>query len=366
MKKILWLAWKDCKNPAAGGAEIVNSQLAKRLVNDGFKVIFLVASFKGAPLSEERDGYKIIRLGNRWTVYLKVWRYYRRHLKGWPDLVVDEINTIPFFSKFYVAERSILFVHQLCRTVWFYQMAFPFNLIGYLLEPIYLRMLNKSKVITVSLSTKKDLVKYGFAPENISIISEGIDNQPLSSLNEKNSSEPLVLNFGSIRRMKRTNHIIKAFESAKKMIPELRLIIAGRPVGRFGNKIKLMISDSIYADSIKLIESVSPVEKMNLMANAHVLISTSVKEGWGLVVTEANSMGTPAIVYDVDGLRDSVKNEKTGFVVRNKQPDELAKAITWLLSDKNKYENLRKAAWQWSKEINFDKSHEDFLKALNL
>ena len=49
------------------------------------------------------------------------------------------------------------------------------------------------------------------------------------------------------------------------------------------------------------------------MAEAHVLLMTSVREGWGLVVTEANACGTPAVVYNVPGLRDSVRNEETGL-----------------------------------------------------
>ena len=61
--KILWFTWKDRKNPLAGGAEVVNEELAKRLVVDGHEVIFLVGSFTGAAQEEQKDGYKIIRVG---------------------------------------------------------------------------------------------------------------------------------------------------------------------------------------------------------------------------------------------------------------------------------------------------------------
>jgi len=44
---LLWLTWKDKKNPLAGGAEAVNEELAKRLVANGHQVIFLVRGFKG-------------------------------------------------------------------------------------------------------------------------------------------------------------------------------------------------------------------------------------------------------------------------------------------------------------------------------
>jgi len=125
MKKILWFTWKDRKNPAAGGAELINEAMAELLAKEGYEVIFLVAGFKGAKPEETINNYKIIRLGSRWSVYWKAYRYYKKHLQGWADLVIDEVNTMPFFCKFFVKEKKILLIHQLCREIWFYQMFFP-------------------------------------------------------------------------------------------------------------------------------------------------------------------------------------------------------------------------------------------------
>ena len=216
--KILWLTWKDRKNPASGGAEVVNEELAKRLVADGHEVIFLVGGFEGSKQEEIKDGFKIIRVGGKWSVYLKAYQHYKRHLSEWPDLVIDEVNTIPFFAKFYTKQKNILFIHQLCREIWFYQMFFPLNVIGYVLEPMYLWLLNDRKVITVSESTKNDLIKYGFKKENISIISEGIELLPVDNFEEINKFEkPTILSLGTIRSMKRTDQILKAFEILKKL-----------------------------------------------------------------------------------------------------------------------------------------------------
>src|SRR3989344_5485261 len=110
--KILWFTWKDLKHPLAGGAETVNEGLAQQLINHGHEVIFLVAGFTGGLPEETVNGYKIVRLGNRWTLYWQAWRYYRKQLRGWADLVIDEVNTVPFFAKFYVQEKSIVFFPQ--------------------------------------------------------------------------------------------------------------------------------------------------------------------------------------------------------------------------------------------------------------
>ncbi|MEA3449356.1 MAG: glycosyltransferase family 4 protein, partial [Patescibacteria group bacterium] len=233
--KILWLTWKDRTNILAGGAEVVNEELAKRLTKDGHEVIFLVAGFKGAKKKEIRNGYKIIRLGNRFSVYWHVFRYYRKNLKGWADVVIDEINTIPFFAKFYVSEKNVLFIHQLCREIWFFEMFFPLNWIGYWLEPWYLRLLRDRKVITVSVSTRNDLIELGYCADNIDIISEGIEMKPIDDLEIiRKFEQKTILSLGTVRSMKRTAEIVKAFEIAKKKDCDLMLIVAGGVGERYG------------------------------------------------------------------------------------------------------------------------------------
>jgi glycosyltransferase involved in cell wall biosynthesis len=353
--RILWLTWKDRQNPAAGGAETVNEELAKRLVVDGHEVIFLVAGFNGASAEEARDGYKIVRVGSRWSIYVKAREYYRKNLVGWPDLVIDEVNTIPFLAKTYVKERNILFVHQLCREIWFFEMFFPLNLIGYLLEPLYLRLLSDRRVITVSESTKKDLTRFGFKPENIAIISEGIDIEPLAELGSvEKFDRPTLLAHGTIRPMKRTDHLIRAFELAREKIPDLQLIVSGAAEGRYGKKVLKMISKSKYRDDIEYAGKVSDERKAELMQKSHLLCVASVKEGWCLVVTEAASQGTPAVVYDVDGLRDAVGGGQAGSVCAANTPQSMAEKIVIVLGDEARYAELRRRAWESSKRVNFE------------
>jgi glycosyltransferase involved in cell wall biosynthesis len=364
--KILWFTWKDRKNPLAGGAEIVNEELAKRLIENNHEVVFIVAGFKNSLNIEIINGYQIIRLGNRWTVYWQAYKYYRKYLIGWADLVIDEINTIPFFAKFYVKEKKVLFIHQLCREIWFYEMFFPLSLIGFLIEPIYLWFLQDQKVITVSESTKKDLAKFGFKSQNIKIISEGIEINPVfNPIGIKKFDQKTILSLGSIRKMKRTHNIIKAFEIAKMEIPDLCLVVVGVAFGKYGERILNMINKSKYKSSIKYLGKISKKQKIEIMQKSHLIAVTSVKEGWGLIVTEANSQGTPAVVYNVDGLRDAVKNKETGLVCRQNTPENLAENIFNILKNREIYKNLRMNAWQWSKGINCGNSYKQFLLIIN-
>ena len=362
---ILWMTWKDLSHPLAGGAETVNEELAARLAVDGHAVRFIVGAYPNAVTSEERNGFEIIRLGGRFSVYWKAYRYYKQHLRGWADLVIDEVNTIPFFARWYVKERNIIFIHQLAREIWFYQMPFPLSVIGYLAEPIYLRALRKSDVITVSQSSKADLVRYGFDPARIHVISEGIRMQPLPDLEHiEKYPQPTVLALGSVRAMKRTLHVLEAFERAKAVLPDLRLIIAGDDNNAYGLKLRARAAASKYADAIRILGKVNTDTRAELMQKSHLLAVTSVREGWGLVVTEAASQGTPAVVYDVPGLRDSVRHNETGVVCERNRPDVLAGNIVSLLQDRTRYERLRQNAWKWSKEVTFERSYEDFCIAI--
>ncbi|HUD10931.1 MAG TPA: glycosyltransferase family 4 protein [Candidatus Saccharimonadia bacterium] len=361
---ILWFTWKDLKHPEAGGAEIVNEQLARRLAANGHAVKLIVSAYPGCVAEENVSGYEVVRLGNRYTVYLRAWRHYRSHLRDWPDLVIDEINTVPFFAKFYARQPVVLFVHMLCRQIWFYQMVFPLSAIGYIIEPLYLRLLRRQKVITVSASTQHDLERHGFSRDNISVISEGVELVPCAELPEKDCAiEPTILSFGTVRPMKRTLQQLQAYEIAKRQIPQLKLIIAGALDGAYGDKLRRRVGQSPYKADITVLGRVSASKKTELMRQAHVILSTAVKEGWGLTITEAATQGTPAVAYDVDGLRDSIKNGVTGLVTQP-NPNALASGIVKLLSDPKAYQTMRNDAWTWSKEVTFDRSYDDFAKVV--
>jgi glycosyltransferase involved in cell wall biosynthesis len=168
-----------------------------------------------------------------------------------------------------------------------------------------------------------------------------------------------------MRAMKRTLDQIKAFEIAKEDIPDLKMIVAGATDGAYGETVLDYINQSPFAQDISVEGKVSKARKEELMQKAHVVTLTSVKEGWGLVVTEANSQGTPAVVYDVDGLRDSVRDGITGYVCQT-NPAALAKGVVKLLSKPLQYDRFRRTAWEWSKEITFDKSYNDFKEALEI
>jgi glycosyltransferase involved in cell wall biosynthesis len=344
-------------------------ELSKRLIEDGHSVTILTLQHPGATAADTIEGIEIIRVGkNRYTQPLIAALHYMRHMRGKYDIVIDVVNTAPYMSPFYKGKaKSFLFYHQLARQIWFYEAPFPISLVGYaILEPIATVLLGftGTKTITISESTKKDLMRFGFKDKNIHIISEGITMKPAKDLKQiKKYKNPTILIFGAARSMKQTLDQVKAYEIAKSEIPSLSLKIAGDMSGPYGKKVQIYIEQSKYAEDIGCLGRVSNAEKITLMQKCHVLLAASVKEGWCLVVSEAASQGTPAVVYDVDGLRDSVKHTVTGIVCK-KNPSSLAEGIVNIIQSPKNYERMQKEGWEWSKQLTFDKSYENFKECL--
>lgn len=364
---IVWLSWKDITHPQAGGAEVVSNEIRKDLVKHGHSVTLLTARYEGSSASETVDGVRVMRAGNRYSVYLATRKQYRQLAATSPaDLVIDEMNTLPFFSALYKNDGSkrILLTWQLARDVWFFQMLFPLSLVGYLLEPLYLRLISKryTQVLTESESTKTDLQKYGFKKKDISVFQVGMELEPVSKLPQKTGNK--ILFFGALRPMKRPIDAIKAFEYARDLNPELSLDIAGNDADPYAQKVRQYIARSRHSEAITIHGKVSMLEKNNLMREAKLLLVTSTKEGWGLIATEANSQGTPAIAYDVDGLRDSVQDGKTGSLVPDKDVEEMGREVARLVSDKKSYLRIQTAAWESSKQFSFSASYDDFVSKL--
>jgi len=369
---ILWITWKDNNHPEAGGAEVVCYELSKRLLADGHNVTLLTTDYANAKSESDLPGLTVIRVGSsRYTHPFQALWYYIRKLRNTYDVVIEEVNGgAPYFAVFFgrKSNRYMLY-HQLGRINWLYEIPAPFSFLGYyLLVPVATRLasLARTPLITVSESSKQELNQFGFKPNKTHIISEGIQIAPLATLKGiKKFTEPTVLSHGSMRAMKRTIEQIKAFEIAKAQIPNLKLKVSGSSSGAYGRKVMDYIAQSPHKADIEYLGRTTDKQKTELMQKCHAILVTSIEEGWGLIVTEANSQGTPAVVYDVAGLRDSVQQSKTGMITAE-SPAGLAEGIVATLKDRAAYDAMRHAAWEWSKAITFDQSYRDFKGAIGI
>jgi glycosyltransferase involved in cell wall biosynthesis len=375
-KQLLMITWRDIRTPFAGGAEILTHNILKRITRD-YKVTVLSSAFPGGKHKEKIDNITYLRLGSarknyigsyNWRIYFAVFKYWWKNIRGKDDydVVIEQINNVPFFYSLYSTSNTLLFMHQLCRKNWFYQTPFAIAVIGYFIfEPLYLFMLRKKKIITVSESSKKDLISFGFDKNNISIIPEASSIKAASSYPVTGKKKVFtLLSIGNIRPMKRTHMQIKAFEMAKRKNKNIKLLIAGDAAGVYGGRVLEMINHSKFRDDIKYIGKVTEKQKGKLMRACHAVIMTGEREGWGLVVTEAACQGTPAIVFDVHGLRDSVIHKKTGLICKNNSITDLASGICKLAKNSVFYDKISYNSWMLNKGMTFDQSAKEFTRII--
>jgi glycosyltransferase involved in cell wall biosynthesis len=356
--KILWFNWRCWLNPEMGGAEVFTHENAKRWVKAGHEVTLFASEFLGCKREEVVEGVRIVRAGGKYSVYWKAKKYYRKCFsKEGYDVVVDEINTRPFLTPKFVnnGEKIIALIHQLAREYWFYETSFPVSYIGYhFLEKRWLNNYVDVPTVTVSESTRQGLLNWGF--KEVFVVPQGLNFEPLNEVPEK-ESYPVVAYVGRLKRAKRPDHAVKAFNIVKEKIPEAELWIIGN--GYFRKDL-----EKIATDGVKFFGGLSDGERRELMKKGWVLVNPSVREGFGLNVVEANALGTPCVAYDVAGLRDSIKNDETGLLAGAGSVKDLADKIIMALKDDALRERLSGNALNHSTRFSWDESAEAFMKTM--
>lgn len=319
--RILIYNWRDWEHPMAGGAEIYTHRVAEEWVQQGHEVTLFCAGSPGLSDLDISDGVTIIRRGGRFGVYNEARKFYEEEGKGKFDLVIDEVNTRPFMAPSFVTDAPVIaLIHQVAKEVWFHETAFPFNVAGrYFLEKKWLRAYRNVPTVTVSESSKDSLHEYGL--ENVTVVPEGMSMPDVAADFTKEES-PTVIFCGRLSPNKRPDHAVEAFRWVRDHIPNAKMWVVG--TGKM-----LATLERRKLDGVSFLGRVSHQQKFELMGRAHALVATSVREGWGLVVSEAAAMGTLAFGYDVAGLRDSVKASSGELVAP--RPDALGKRLVEVL-----------------------------------
>jgi len=348
--RILWFNWRDIKHPEAGGAEVLTHEVMRRLVQRGHMMTLFCPQVNAMPSKEQIDGINIVRNGGKYTVYSRGRSFFKRNRDSY-DLIVDEVNPRPFLNpKILEGKPTLLLFHQMIREEWFYELPFPLSYFCNIYENRWLVPYKETLTLTVSPSSKRDLEGIGF--KNVKVIPMGISTQPLKEIRLK-EDDPTLVFIGRLKRHKLPDHAIKAFLILKKDIPSAKMWVIGD-----GYLLNELVKAN-YRD-IKFFGHVRNDVKYDLLSKAHVVLIPSVREGWGLIVSESNAMGTPVIAYDVNGLRDSIQDRRNGILVKDKNPESLARSAVKLLTDKEELRLLSVNALEYSRQFNWDNTADYF------
>ena len=362
--KILLINWQDIKNPLGGGAEVHKHEIFRRIATKGHEVFLICCESPGLPANEIIDGINVFRKGSRSLFNYYVPSLYKKlRVKHKFDIVIDDINKIPFYTPLFVSEPLLAISHHFFGTSIYREANAIAGTYVYMSEFLVNYVYKNTPFVVVSQSTLDEFKTRGFNTDNFSIVTNAIaqENFPMKVSNK--NSNPTVTYFGRLKKYKSVDHLFKAFAIVKKDIPNARLEIMGR--GDFQPELELLAAKLGISDSLIFHGFVTEEVKTELLTSTHVVVNTSMKEGWGITNIEANACGTPVISANVPGLRDSVDVGKSGLLYEYGNINELANYIYKVLTDDKFRCELSEGAVLWAKNFSWDKSADDMMEVIN-
>ena len=351
--KILAVNWQDLENPHAGGAELHLFELLRRLVDRGHTVHLICSGWPGAPGTATVQGVSVERHGGRYSFAARGRGAVRAALAREPwDLVLEDINKLPLYLAGMTRLPFCAVVPHLFGTTAFREAPFPVAAIVALAERPIPRAYRRAGFHAISESTRDDLVARGVAADRIRVIHPGIDcgsYTPASGLDR--ALPPTFLYVGRLKRYKGVEVALRALALARRERPELSLDIAGS--GDDAPRLTRLAEELGLAAAVRFHGFVSEARKRDLFRSAWANLFPSPKEGWGLTVIEAAACGTPSLASNSPGLRDSVRDGVTGYLVPHGDAPALAARLLELAGAPALVARLGQAArahacaWSW-------------------
>jgi glycosyltransferase involved in cell wall biosynthesis len=363
-RHVVFLSWRDTRNPEGGGAERYLEKIAAGLVAHGCQVTIFCAAHAAAPLEETVDGIRFVRRGSKLSVYAHgMWLLLRRRF-GTVDLVVDVQNGLPFFSRTVSRKPVIVLVHHVHREQW--PVVYPglTGRVGWWIEHRFAPWLYRhSQYVAVSHATRSELRELGVTGPRIAVVHNGTD-QPLlpddaagDLSTDRKATAPTLCTVGRLVPHKQVEHAIDAVLALCQEMPDLTLHVVG--AGWWEAALHQYAAERGAGGTVVFEGLVGEARKHEIYERSWALALPSLKEGWGLVVGEAGMHGTPTVAYrSAGGTRESVAHGHSGLLVDTQ--DEFTDVLRSVLTDHALRHRLSAGAREVSRKFTWEHAQESF------
>lgn len=354
--RILAVNWRDIRDPLGGGAEQHLHRILAGAVTAGHEVDLVVSGYEGAAAEDEIDGIRIHRKGHWAVANFVLPGVVRRLLRERPyDLLVEDINKIPFYTPRYAGDVPVLAVvpHLFGATV--YREANPLTA-TYVwgAERLIPTVYRDVAFEVISDSTADDLASRGIRRDRLSVIHCGMEHGRFDLADPpRRDDSPLVVSWSRLRRYKSLDVAVDAFARIRAAVPDARMLIMGR--GPDEDRLRRHVDRRGLADVVGFTGHLPWDELVAVLHRASVFLNPSPKEGWGLTVIEANCCGLPVVASDRPGLRDSVRDGETGLLVPYGDAGAMAAAALRLLRDPDLLADYGAAARDWAGTFSWER-----------
>ena len=346
--------WRDPRHPEAGGAELHLFEILRRAVRDGDRVVWLAERYPGATAEDRLEGIEIHRAGSWYNAHLALGALYRHRFRRERfDLVVEDINKVPFFAPLYATAPVLAVVPHLFGSTAFHEASAPIAALVWAHESLIPIVYRQSRFLAISESTRDDLARRGVRSDRIAVVRCGLNQEDYAVTAAPESRiEPEIVFLGRLRRYKGAQHAIRALPSILAAVPAARLTVVGD--GPYRPELERLARDLGVSDRVVFTGAVRQAEKVAALNRAQVAVNPSPKEGWGLTVIEANACGVPVVASRSPGLVESVRDGETGLLVPHGDAGALAAGVVRLLTDRELRLGQARAAIAWARSFDWE------------
>lgn len=330
--RIVLVNWRDPWHSRAGGSERYAWEFALALREGGADVEFWTARDAGQSRSDTHDGIRVRRLGRTYSFYGRsllalAWARLRRRT---PDAVVDMDCGIPVFTTAVLPRRTpvVLVVHHIHQEQFLLTMRRPMADLGRFLEGrVMPRAYGRATTLAVSESTVTEMREQLQWRGEVRVLHNGTDPAPATTASPV--PDRLVV-FGRVVAHKRVDLVVRAAAVVRRHRPGLTLDVVG--AGDELDRVRAVVAETGMTDVVRLHGFLPDAEKSAALSEAVLHVCASDAEGWGQVVLEAAAHGLPTLARDVPGLRDSIRDGETGWLMpedaRGTEHDLVARLVT--------------------------------------
>jgi glycosyltransferase involved in cell wall biosynthesis len=360
LRRLDVVAWRDFDDPEAGGSELHANQILSAWAAAGLDITLSTSSVPEARAVLRRGGYRVVRRAGRYAVFPRTLVSGALGRLGSGDGLVEVWNGMPFFSPLWARCPRITFLHHVHAEMW--DMVLPRGLaaLGNSIEhqlapPIYRR----SRIVTLSSSSKAEIVdRLGIPAERVMVCPPGVD--PRFAPGGERSEPPLVVAVGRLVPVKRFEVMIEALVRVKHRHPDLVAVIAGEGYER--PMLESLIRARGAESWISMPGYIDDDALVDLYRAAWVVASSSLREGWGMTVTEAGACGTPAVASRISGHRDAVMDDRSGLLFDDVEGmDDVLDAV---ISDEILRKRLGIGAFEHASQFTWDAAARGALAVL--
>ena len=351
IRRVRMVAWRDLDDSEAGGSELHADRVASRWAAAGLDVELRTSMVAGEAREIDRNGYRVVRWGGRYEVFPQVASEAYRFRAARPDAVVDIWNGMPFFSPLWFRGPRLALLHHVHGEMWRMALKPLAAALGDAVErhvaPLAYRA---TPVATLSASSRDEIVdELGLPASHVHVVEPGVD--PRFGPGGRRSAEPLVVAVGRLVPVKRYDVLFRSLAEARRTVPALRAVVVGEGYER--PRLEAVRRELGAEAWIELPGHLEDRALLALYRSAWLVASSSLREGWGMTLTEAAACGTPAVATDIAGHRDAVRHEETGLLVAEAA---LGGTIAGVLCDDGLRAQLGRAARARARQLSWERT----------